>query len=84
MGFLQPKMSGSKRGGYRWFREIRTTQERRHWDADHGRAARSPHRLPNAWDERTRHVDGSWKRHRTSQFRPKALESGEIRPRPVS
>ncbi len=78
MGFLQPKMPGSKRGGYCWFRKIRTTQELRHWDPEYGRMSRSPGYLPNSWDDLPRHVERCWKRQRTTQFRPKAMESGEI------
>ena len=77
MGFLQPKMSGAKRVRYRWFRDIRTTQELRHWDAQYGRIARSPGHLPTSWDDLPRQVERCWKRHRASQFRPKDSGSKE-------
>jgi len=73
MGFPQSRMMGRKAGNDRWFRQVRTTQKRRLWDVEYGRSARAPDRLPNAWDDRTRHVDGFWKRHRLAQFRPKSI-----------
>ncbi len=75
-GLLQPFLwwhwGGRKRhwGGY--LRYPKTTQERRLWDEEYGRAKRSPHNLVNAWDDigRSDATHRSWKRHRKTQWKP--------------
>lgn len=61
---------GRKRKCGRSYRAIRTTQERRRWDAEFSRAARSWKRLPDAWDERPLRYQRTWKRHRKTQWKP--------------
>jgi len=73
MGFQQTVFSGRKRASLGIFRQIRTTQERRRWDPELGRLKRSPHRLPNAWDEFIRRPERTWKRYRATQYRPRTL-----------
>lgn len=57
-----------------WLRHIRTTQERRRYDADveagvPPRAARSPISLPSLWDDIHRGIQRSWKKHRRHKWR---------------
>jgi hypothetical protein len=62
---------GSKRGHGRSLRRIRTTQERRLWDREYGRARRSPTNLPNLYDDDPpRNVERCWKAQRQTQWRP--------------
>lgn len=77
-GYPNPRQPGHKRGSYRWFRQPRTTQERRWakaWDdeefAPKTRCSRNFRNLPNAWDDYTRRDadDRSWKRHRKHQWK---------------
>lgn len=62
---------GWKRGPSAIYRHPRTTQERRAWDPEYGRAKRSPWRLVNAWDDvpRDNWNTRSWKRYRSHQWR---------------
>ena len=62
---------GGHLGWDRIFRHPRTTQERRLWDDDYGRAARR--KLPDVrWDIfRRDREDRSWKRHRRRQWKEK-------------
>jgi len=71
---------GIHKPAWRWFRSIRTTQERRWahaWDceehAPHVRSARQGRNLPNAWDDYWAHNEKCWKYQskRKSQWRPK-------------
>jgi len=74
------RLSGSKYSSYRWFRALRTTNERRqaveNWDAydDYGivvkpRGKRNVNSLPNSWDDYCRSQNHSWKKHRKTQWR---------------
>ena len=60
---------GRKRKNGGMFVHIRTTQERRMWDEEHGRTKRSPRRLPNYWDEKIRDSQHTWKKHRRHQYK---------------
>lgn len=76
MGYEQAKHAGRKRSGRPYcclLRAMRTTQERRLWDAEYGRDRRAPHRLPNAWWDylRSDWRHRTWKRHRRSQWKSK-------------
>jgi hypothetical protein len=68
-GILTGYWSGYKRSGGHYYRHMRTTQERRHWDSEYGRASRSPRKLPSWYDDIPRHTERSWKRHRRSQWK---------------
>ena len=70
MGYQQSLSPGRKQTRYGFLRDMRTTQERRAWDEEYGRAARSAHRLVDAWDDVCRHFERSWKRHRRTQYKP--------------
>lgn len=73
------RLSGSKHSGYRWYRALRTTNERRqavdNRDAydDWGvvikpRGSRNFHNLPNSWDDYCQLQNHSWKKHRNTQW----------------
>jgi hypothetical protein len=68
--FGQTWFGGVRHRG-RWLRRPRTTQERRAWDPEFGRAKRSPCRLPQAWDDILiqSQESRSWKRHRSTQYK---------------
>ena len=55
-----------------WLRHIKTTQERRRWEADleaaRLRRARSPRSLPSLWDDIQRHPQRSWKEQRRHKW----------------
>jgi hypothetical protein len=53
-----------------WLRHPRTTQERREWSPEFGRAKRSRKRLVEAWDDIVTSEQRSWKEHRRTQWRP--------------
>lgn len=61
-----------RRGACEWLRSPRTTQERRWYDQEFGRAKRNARRLVDSWDDIPRQDAGdrSWKRHRRTQYRP--------------
>jgi hypothetical protein len=56
-----------------YWRHMRTTQERRQWFADVLdvllRRGRSPHLLPNAWDDVRPTRERNWKSQRKTQWR---------------
>jgi hypothetical protein len=56
----------------RFFRHMRTTQERRRWHADSAevklRLRRGPVTLRSAWDDVMRRPQRSWKAHRKVQW----------------
>lgn len=61
---------GAKTHGGSYYRRPRTTQERRFWDPEFGRASRSLRRLPEAWGDNWARPTRSWKRHRPTQYKP--------------
>jgi hypothetical protein len=59
------------------YRKIRTTQELRNWDEQYGRAARSPARLPNSYDDQMVRLERSWKSFRDHQWKVKPISGDD-------
>lgn len=70
MGFQQSYHTGRKPTGCSFYRHMRTTQERRLWDPEYGRAKRSRQRLVEAYDERIRRDQRTWKAFRKTRWKP--------------
>lgn len=69
MGYQQTRMPGGRWSRHGYMRHMRTTQERRHWDAEYGRASRNRKGLPDAYDDFLRYPQRSWKEQRATQYR---------------
>lgn len=59
-----PWVPGSKRfrGFCNWYRRPKTTNEKRQWDKEYGRAKRSIRNLPGSWDDINRGALINWKK----------------------
>jgi len=73
--FTHPGRKWKHRKGGGFYRQIRTTAERRANQDWPVRPSRRPHRLPNAWDDiiRDDHGHRSWKRHRKTQYKARIV-----------